>query len=139
MPKLSKKTLDKMFQCPHCGHMFRTRQGLSGHIRFKHDVGTKSAEEKIMNDDLTKVAIEAMEKSKKDGEDLARMALVQAEWHFFKKCMEIGNIKLSDADFKQFLIVGAAAMYGNQRLMSELANELGSAIGQLIKKLCPNG
>jgi hypothetical protein len=36
MPKLSKKTLDKRFQCYYCEETFRTRQGLSGHIQFKH-------------------------------------------------------------------------------------------------------
>jgi hypothetical protein len=36
MPKLSEKTLEKRFQCDYCGQTFRTRQGLSGHIQFKH-------------------------------------------------------------------------------------------------------
>lgn len=36
MPKLSEKTLERRFQCDYCGETLRTRQGLSGHIQFKH-------------------------------------------------------------------------------------------------------
>ena len=39
MPKLSQDALSKMFQCEYCGDLLRTRQGLSGHIQFKHTTG----------------------------------------------------------------------------------------------------
>ena len=32
----TKDPLNKKFQCKQCGNLFRTRQGLSGHIQFKH-------------------------------------------------------------------------------------------------------
>ena len=35
----TKDPLNKKFPCKQCGNLFRTRQGLSGHIQFKH--GTK--------------------------------------------------------------------------------------------------
>lgn len=38
MPKLSEHTLEKMFPCPYCEEFLRTRQGLSGHIQWKHNV-----------------------------------------------------------------------------------------------------
>jgi len=41
MSKLSEKTLEKRFQCDYCGKTFRTRQGLSGHIQFKHQTLNK--------------------------------------------------------------------------------------------------
>jgi len=41
MPGLSKKTLEKRFQCDYCGETFRTRQGLSGHVQFKHQALNK--------------------------------------------------------------------------------------------------
>ena len=34
--------LHKKFLCQHCGESFRTRQGLSGHIQFKHHAKTES-------------------------------------------------------------------------------------------------
>ena len=36
MPKLSQDSLKKRFSCQYCDKSFRTRQGLSGHIQFKH-------------------------------------------------------------------------------------------------------
>ncbi|MDP2719281.1 MAG: hypothetical protein Q8P44_05575, partial [Dehalococcoidia bacterium] len=36
MPKLSQATLEKRFQCGYCAKTLRSRQGLSGHIQFKH-------------------------------------------------------------------------------------------------------
>jgi hypothetical protein len=36
MPVLSEDSLRKRFACGECGKTFRTRQGLSGHLRFKH-------------------------------------------------------------------------------------------------------
>jgi len=41
MPKLSDEALEKRFQCDYCGDTFRTRQGLSGHIQFKHQILNK--------------------------------------------------------------------------------------------------
>ena len=34
--RFSHNPLAKKFKCPQCGNWFRTLQGLSGHIRFKH-------------------------------------------------------------------------------------------------------
>ncbi len=39
------------------------------------------------------------------------------------------NIKLNDADYKAYLLVAAALMYGNQRLMNKLKKELSSVTG----------
>lgn len=36
MPKLKEDSLKKRFTCQYCGKSFPTRQGLSGHIQFKH-------------------------------------------------------------------------------------------------------
>ena len=48
MPKLSKQTLEKRFSCSHCGQTFRTRQGLSGHIQFKHPSEAPAEENSYM-------------------------------------------------------------------------------------------
>lgn len=44
MPKLSTEALAKRFKCPYCEKTLRGRQGLSGHIQFKHGRGQQSSE-----------------------------------------------------------------------------------------------
>ena len=108
MPKLNKNSLEKRFICEYCGEPIRTRQGLSGHIQFKHKLlqnsnGTymdkllqirkrlvfwrTSANEKDLSKDMAKL-----------GEDILD------RWQILIGYFELLNIKLSDNDFKNFFI-----------------------------------
>ena len=55
MEPLHKDPLNKKFPCKQCGKLFRTRQGLSGHIQFKH--GTKQNTLQIAIDDILLIKI----------------------------------------------------------------------------------
>jgi hypothetical protein len=61
------------------------------------------------------------------------MAEIRADWHFIKASMASENIKLNDTDYKTYLFVAAALMYGNERLMNKLKKELSSAFEQLME------
>lgn len=52
---LHKDPLNKNFPCKKCGKLFRTRQGLSGHIQFKH--GTKKNTLAIATKDILDIKI----------------------------------------------------------------------------------
>ena len=136
MPKLSQQTLEKRFKCPHCGESIRSRQGLSGHIQFKHPAGTTETGNKsrinILAEAIIKRRLDAdlLELSREEFRELAE---IQADWYFFKKFAGQLNIKLNDTDYKAYLLVATALMYGNQRLVNKLKKELSSVTGLLME------
>jgi len=136
MPKLSQQTLEKRFQCPHCSVTLRTRQGLSGHIQFIHPKGTTNTESKSLIDSRTQEVLLQRLASESRGiteANFREMAEIRADWHFIKASMASENIKLNDTDYKTYLFVAAALMYGNERLMNKLKKELSSAFEQLME------
>ncbi len=135
MPKLSQQTLEKRFKCPHCGERIRSRQGLSGHIQFKHPKGATVAAAKSLEDLATeKIAMQRVASmgGVTDAE-LQELLEIRADWLFIRPLIEKGNIKLNAIDYKTYLFIAAAIMFGNQRLMNKLTKELNSAIGQLLE------
>jgi hypothetical protein len=138
MPKLTQQTLEKRFPCLHCGETFRTRQGLSGHIQFKHPTGTggetKSPAEWIVDIAGYKSALQLGGFS---NEDVSELTQIRAGWALFEQFMGVapGNkkTKLGAADFKTYLIVAYAQMRANRRLIHRLNKDLNEAIGKLIE------
>jgi hypothetical protein len=134
MPKLSQQTLEKRFQCPYCSVTLRTRQGLSGHIQFRHPKGTTGTGNKNLRDAIAKITVLrrlASESTALSDAEFQEMAEIWADWRFIKVFMGDENIKFNNADYKTYLLVAAALMYGNQRLMKKLNKDLSSAITQL--------
>jgi hypothetical protein len=129
MPKLTQKTLEKRFQCPFCGETTRTRNGLSGHIQFKHASGvqpSKQAEEKgfqIEPDQVTRVALQkklsALIGQALIDEDVEE-ANIKADWFLISDFLKGQKIVLNKADYKSYLIFALAMSFGNQRLMNKL-------------------
>jgi hypothetical protein len=115
MPRLSEKTLEKRFQCQYCGETFRTRQGLSGHIRFKHQNYYEPYKE-------TKQPANVMEKGfilskRKDfaywrktnglrestNESVANLFI---NWMWVVNLFQNLDIELTEKDFKTYLLAG---------------------------------
>jgi hypothetical protein len=110
MSKLSQNSLDKMFACQYCGDLFRTRQGLSGHIQFKHRPPQENGdtyEKKML--DLAKKTKVWKEMTLGSGEPLTKKIQEQGinilqRWLFLLGYFHKFNIELSDNDFKNFFI-----------------------------------
>jgi hypothetical protein len=109
MPKLSGDSLKKMFVCQYCGKPFRTRQGLSGHIQWKHSAGTVSQYE-----DVSYLTAKANE-WEKYGElmsisvekTLAQQNILINWFEVSMLCKQLG-IKLGNTDFKNYLVTALA-------------------------------
>lgn len=134
MPKLSQQTLEKRFPCPHCGKTFRTRQGLSGHIQYKHPSGAPAEDNDYINAVLytNKFKLGA-EVAGFDKEEISEMVKILAFWHLLKALVEDERTKLNDADFKTYLIVSLSQMKANQLLFNKLQKPLVESISALMK------
>ncbi len=105
--RYSHNPLAKKFKCPQCGEWFRTLQGLSGHIRFKH--GEYGREESIVD------RLREIEERKVllatwgHGLGLSTSTIearqeVLNEWaRLLEYCRSFG-VKISDEDFKNYVI-----------------------------------
>lgn len=153
MPKLSQRTLEKRFHCPHCSATFRTRQGLSGHIQFKHSAGTveaiNSPEDWITEipryykrspDDWksdTAMYKSMLEKAGLNKVEVSEITEILKGWPYIENLVEATlihqNVKISGADFKTYMIVALAQMLANRRLTNQLNKDLSEAISKMIE------
>ncbi len=101
----NKDPLHKKFLCKQCGKTFRTRQGLSGHIQFKH--GTEQAIKELDANYVLSMAIELEVIGKTIGWSestiQARKAIL-VNWLDFKLCCNTLGIDLNKQDFKNYVI-----------------------------------
>ena len=138
MPKLSQQTLEKRFPCPHCGKTFRTRQGLSGHIQFKHPTGT-GEETKSLGDWALDIARykSALRLAGLSNEEASELSQIRAGWAYIEQLIGAGpgdkNTKVGAADFKTYLIVAYAQMLADRRLIDRLDKVIGEAIAKLME------
>jgi len=138
MPKLSEQTIKKRFPCPHCGETFRTRQGLSGHIQFKHPSGTSeetnSSIEWIL--DVAKYK-SLLQLGKFSNEEVSELTQILGDWGYIERLIGLApgvkNTKVGGADFRTYLIVAYAQMLANQRLIDRLNKNLTEAICMLME------
>jgi len=136
MPKLTKQTLEKRFPCPHCGQTFRTRQGLSGHIQFKHPPGTSKYTTRPIKW-LTDIQIykSVLQSANFSDEVVSELTEILAEWGLIERFIAWApsekNLKVGWADFKTYLIVAYAQMYANRRLIDRVDKILARAISRL--------
>jgi len=106
MPKLTKNSLEKRFHCPHCEKTFRGRQGLSGHIQFKHAINSsqtfsdKSKKLKERSDSWQHIVeqINLPDDIGKLGEEIFQ------RWMDLLIYFDSISIELNDNDFKNFFI-----------------------------------
>ncbi len=134
MPKLSQQTLEKRFLCPHCGQTLRTRQGLSGHIQFKHQTGSgsqdKSLGDWVADVKIYEVILRTAGFSEAESKELTQ---VVADWAFIKPMLETRHMAINSADEKTYLIARFAQRQANQRLLDTLRKELDTVISELMK------
>ncbi len=107
-----KDPLNKKFPCPQCGNLFRTRQGLSGHIQFKH--GTKQNTLVIAANDILelKVKLKAVEGILELPKSTSQM--IQAILDNWLNIVYISNsagINLNKQDFKNYFVARLADIY----------------------------
>lgn len=109
---LYKDPLNKKFPCKQCGKLFRTRQGLSGHIQFKH--ATKQNTLQIAIDDivLIKVKLKAVEKIIDLSKSTTQMieAILDNWIKVVYICDSLG-IDLNEQDFKNYFVAKLADIY----------------------------
>ena len=115
MPRLSENTLEKRFRCDFCGGTFRTRQGLSGHIQFKHnayyepeDMSKQSAKVIDMKFLLSNQRnflkwriTNGLSKSTSDN-----IAVLFVNWGKVISLFDALGIDLTDDDFKTYILSG---------------------------------
>jgi hypothetical protein len=115
-PKLSEKTLEKRFQCEYCGETFRTRQGLSGHIQFKHATGYKEAS-KTQEVDMKFILSKSKHVSSWKATNLLSQQTNEAisklvfNWYHVSNFFKALDLELTEQDFKTYLLVGLGKLF----------------------------
>jgi hypothetical protein len=134
MPKLSADSLEKRFACPYCEKTLRTRQGLSGHIKFKHGsayqpqtyipYGVTAKEKPPLGLDevepVTKIW-EGREKFMLDSQwEIHAQRNVLKRWNEVRLLCNELNIHLDKTDLKNYLVTSLAYVYTSECLKEEM-------------------
>ena len=117
MPKLKEDSLKKRYACPHCEKSFRTRQGLSGHIQFKHQKKWIKEPDLPPYEEIASKLVEIKklyEFSTVSSKDIIDMIKY---WLEFKLLCSAFKIELSQQDLKHYVIASLVQIHQNQRLM----------------------
>ena len=135
MPKLTNQTLEKRFQCQHCGETMRTRNGLSGHIQFKH----KNAPSQIDQTAQTLVntgffLVDAI-KAGLNQEEAEVLRQILRFWQPMSDEMSEENNRLNNTDYKNYLIMSLALVQGNHLQAQYLEDHLANAMAIGFKSL----
>ena len=118
MPKLSAEALAKRFECPYCEKTLRTRQGLSGHIQFKHGSGQQSTE---MDAAWLVRQVSKIEKAFGSVWELSEAA-VRARMEILRVWPEVTalantiGITLNRQDFKNYFLTRLAQIHSRESL-----------------------
>ena len=116
MPKLSEKSLKKRFQCDLCGETFRTRQGLSGHIQFKHHAAYKK-EVKAKEIDMkfvlskSKYVLTWQATNQLPQQTNKAISSLLVNWHQVRSFFKMLDLELTEQDFKTYLLVGLGNIF----------------------------
>ena len=107
----TKDPLNKKFPCKQCGNLFRTRQGLSGHIQFKH-VTKKNALQIAIDDILDiKIKLKMIEKIMNLPKSTAQMIeAILDNWLKVVYICDSAGIDLNKQDFKNYFVARVADM-----------------------------
>jgi len=103
--------LTKKFICNYCGKAFRTRQGLSGHIQWKH--GAKQKPKQIDDEhifsEVTRVALWGGAWGLSESAIEARQKIL-LDWLEVGALCDFLHIDLNTQDFKYYLIARLAQL-----------------------------
>ncbi len=111
MPKLSADSLQKRFSCPHCGQSLRTRQGLSGHIQWRHKEKQSGSTGEVVEAILEMKKLETICKAAGISEHDSQAVIdTMRNWYKAELFCKIMNVALSRADFKTFLVTSFAGL-----------------------------
>jgi len=129
MPKLKGDSLKNRYACQYCGKSFPTKQGLSGHIQFKHQ------KKWIKEPDLTALEIipkliqvqELFESYTVPPDDTLDMIKY---WSEFKSLCLAFNIELNQQDLKHYVIASLIQIHQNRRLKEKIINALSGMTGE---------
>lgn len=123
MPKLTADSLKKKFTCQYCGKSVRTRQGLSGHIQFKHAKGKTEPYLDIKEVLLQAKIIELAEKSLGHSPGHNPVPSILEHWAMTLNILKSVDIKCNIHDFKNYMLVSLAQRAESERLRGQLAND----------------
>jgi competence CoiA-like predicted nuclease len=123
MPKLKEDSLKKRYTCQYCGKSFPTKQGLAGHIQFKHQ------KKWIKEPDLPSLLeiapklkyVEDMFETTVPMDDKLDMITY---WPEFKSLCLALNVELNQQDLKHYIIANLVQIHQNQRLKEKIINVL---------------
>ena len=103
----NKDPLGKKFLCQHCGKSFRTRQGLSGHIQFKHQSDTTKPDflqivkGLALKHEIWKISVNTMGYPS----EIAQAGdQVLKRWEVLCYYFDLLKLRLNDSDFKNFML-----------------------------------
>ena len=103
----------------------RTRQGLSGHIQFRHKAGQASSladpSELFSKAQHLKSLSNA---AKLPTAETERQALIVIRWATVTRVLHLLGVKVNNQDFKNYLILSLACMYENEEFKERLASRL---------------
>ena len=117
--------LTKKFICNYCGEAFRTRQGLSGHIQWKH-----GAKQKIQQIDSSYILSKGTKLDiigKSIGlpkSTIQAWKRILANWLEVDQFCGILDIDLNKQDFKNYLITSLASVKQNEYLKEQLLTSI---------------
>ncbi len=108
-----KDPLSKKFRCKHCDNLFRTRQGLSGHIQFKHGTKKKNALSIAAKDMLDiKIKLKKIEDIMNLPKPTAKMIETTLDnWLEVVYICTSAGINLNKQDFKNYFVARVAGYY----------------------------
>jgi len=134
----SKDPLAKKFICKYCGKAFRTRQGISGHIQFRH--GALQKPQQIDAQYLLSKALDIEIWETGCGLPESTMQATRTAlrtWLHVKMFCDTIGIDLNKQDFKNYLMAGLASVYQNESLKEELLTSIRTLFQQAIEDYIP--
>jgi len=104
--------LYKGFTCPYCEKALRSRQGLSGHIQFKHSIKQYTPDIDINDIELLKDKLQMAVITLNMNETTSQtIEVILDNWEKIKTISEELDIVLNKQDFKNYFVARLADMY----------------------------
>jgi len=118
--------LYKGFACPYCEKNFRSRQGLSGHIQFKHGItgqkkGKKEVEFKITMNGISDTLLVWELGLKPSKYEYNAVVDMFSWWTNVKLLLEGFGLELNEQDLHNYIITSLANIRQNSQLLKQLS------------------
>jgi len=116
--------LFKGFTCQYCGNTFRSRQGLSGHIQFKHGITgqkkVKQVEFKLTKKDVTSKLVQWKAISKPSEFEYEAVVDMFLWWIQVKTLFKAFGLELNEQDLHNYVITSLANIRQSTQLLNSL-------------------